>query len=812
MTIVDPLPSSSLYRHCDPKQFTFKTTADLDDLTDIIGQPRALEAIRFGIGIQHEGFNLFVQGPNGVGKHTAVRQFLENKAKSEPVPDDWCYVHNFDQPHKPHSLRLPPGQATGFRDDMAHLITGLQTVIPTAFSSEEYQAQKKQIEADIKEMHAQAIKELKSLALASNIALLQTSTGYAFAPLKDGEVINPDEFLRFPPQEQAVIEREVEILQDKLMHIMRQIPHWQREQQQRIKKLNEEVAVYAIQPLFNELHKKYEHLENVLAHLDAVLRDVIDHVDDFLETDTESPLAALGIGSAGSSAPSFTRYQVNVCIDNSSTAGAPVIYEDQPSFNNLIGRVEHVSQMGTLLTDFSLIKPGALHRANGGYLMLDVRKILMHSFAWEGLKHALRSQQIRIESLGQMVSLISTVSLEPEPIPLDIKVVLMGERLLYYLLYEYDPDFNELFKVTADFEDQMPRNKEQNLIYARLISTLCRKENLRHFDKAGVARVIEFSARMSGSADKLSTHMQSVSDLLREANHWAGDAGREIITAQDVNRAKEAQVYRASRVRDRILESIMRQTILIDTEGEAIGQINGLAVYGTGLHSFGKPSRITARVRLGKGEVIDIERQVEMGGPIHSKGVLILSGFLGARFAADRPLSLSASLVFEQSYSGVEGDSASSAELYALLSALAQVPIQQSLAVTGSVNQHGRIQAIGGVNEKIEGFFDLCKARGLTGKQGVLIPVANVKHLMLREDVVQAVQDGRFAIYPIEHIDQGIELLSGIEAGELDESGSYPENSVNGRIEAHLAHLAEKQRKFSQPLPITDSAEGNKNA
>ena len=458
-----------------------------------------------------------------------------------------------------------------------------------------------------------------------------------------------------------------------------------------------------------------------------------------------------------------------------------------------------MAQLGALVTDFNLIKAGALHRANGGYLILDARKVLLQPFAWEELKRALSSEEIRIEVLGQTLSLISTVSLEPESIPLDVKVVLLGERLLYYTLSQLDPDFAELFKVAADFEDQMDRTPENHLLYARMIATMVRQEGLRPFDREAVARVIEQSARLAGDAERLSTHVRSIADLLREADYWAGEAQHSVVTAADVQRAIDAQVYRSDRVRERIQEEIQRGTILIDTQGAAVGQVNGLSVLTLGQFAFGRPSRITALVRLGRGEVIDIEREVALGGPIHSKGVLILSSYLGARYARDQPLSLSASLVFEQSYSGVEGDSASSAELYALLSALADLPIKQSLAVTGSVNQHGQVQAIGGVNEKIEGFFDICRAQGMNGEQGVLIPASNVKHLMLRPDVVEAVAAGHFHVYPVETIDQGIELLTGVPAGEPDETGAFPAGSVNQRVEARLRELAERRLAFGVP-------------
>lgn len=800
MSTPQSLDASALRQTCDPQQFQFSSTADLPDLDDIIGQERAIAAIRFGIGIQHDGFNLFALGPNGTGKFTAVQQYLQQKAADNATPDDWCYIFNFEQPHKPRALRLPSGRAGQLRLDMEQLMEALYTVLPAAFTSDEYQNQRKTIEEEFRQKEVEALDNLKEQSQARDIAFIRTPAGFAFAPLRNREVISPDDFMKLSPEAQKEIETQIQELQELLQRIMRQLPHWQRELQGRVKELNDAVAGFTVTPLFDELRQRYEGLEEVLAYLAAVQEDVIKHVEDFLGTTEETPLAAMmGMQEKESGRGRFIRYQVNVIIDHSDTQGAPVVYEDQPTYNNLIGRAEHISQMGTLFTDFTLIKPGVLHRANGGYLMLDARKVLLQPFAWEGLKHALRAQEIRLESLAQMASLISTVSLEPEPIPLDVKVVLMGDRLLYYLLHKYDPDFHELFKVAADFEDDMARDETSHLAYARLIGTLARKEGLRHFDPTAVALVIEHGARLAGDAGKLSTHMQSVSDLLREASYWAGEVGRPLVTRTDVQAALDAQIYRHGRLRKRLQEAILEDTILIDTDGAVAGQINGLAVYSLGTYSFGRPNRITARVRLGKGEVIDIERQVEMGGPIHSKGVLILASFLGSRYAAERPLSLSASLVFEQSYSGVEGDSASSAELYALLSALADAPIRQGLAVTGSVNQRGQVQAIGGVNEKIEGFFDLCQHNGLTGEQGVLIPAANARNLMLREDVVKAVENGRFHIYPISHVDQGISLLTGLPIGESNTAGEYPPDSLNGRIITHLDKLTEKQRAFSAP-------------
>ncbi len=803
MAAIQPLTASALHRSCDPDQFNFDTTADLEDLAEVIGQERAVDAIHFGIGIQQKGYNLFALGPNGTGKYTSVHRSLSSRALEESVPADWCYVYNFEQPHAPDALRLPAGQGAVLRQDMRRLVEELFAVIAVAFEGEDYQTQRRAIEAEFQDKQESALENIRQEAEENDIALIRTPSGLAFAPLSDKEVIKPDEFMKLPEDRRKEIETQIEELQQRLQSVIRQVPNWIREGRQRVQALNEEVALVTVSPLFEELKDKFADLPDVLAYLEAVQADVVENNSMFIDSAEDDGAAPepTGVGMAPMS-PKRTfanRYQVNVIVDHGNSEGAPVIYEQNPTYFNLIGRLEHVAQMGALLSDFTLIKPGALHQANGGYLILDARKLLLQPYAWEGLKQALQSEEIRIESPVQAYSLVSTVALEPQPVPLDVKVVLMGERLLYYLMHQHDPDFSELFKVAADFEDQMERNDDNNMAYARLISTLARKESLRHFDRPAVSKVVERSARMVGDSERLSTHMQSVADLLQEADYWAGQAGAEIVSDKHVQAAIEAQERRAGRLKERMQEAILRETIFIDTEGEVIGQINGLSVLMLGNYAFGRPSRITARVRMGKGEVIDIERQVELGGPLHSKGVLILSSFLGSRYAANRPLSLSASLVFEQSYGGVDGDSASSAELYALLSALAEAPIKQSLAVTGSVNQHGQVQAIGGVNEKIEGFFDICHQRGLTGDQGVLVPQANVKHLMLRQDVVDTVADGKFHIYPIETVEQGIEVLTGIPAGEMDEDGVFPEGTINRLVIDRLETMAETQRAFNRP-------------
>ena len=798
----EPLSADLLCRPCDPQQFTFETTADLEDLTEAIGQARAVEAVRFGIGIQQHGYNLFSLGPEGMGKQTMVRRFIEQKAATEPTPPDWCYVNNFDDPPKPLAIRLPVGTGAPFRQDVQQLLDELRASIPAAFESEEYRARRQVIEQEVKDKQQEAFERLHGEAEKRGIAVAHTPTGLVLAPIRNGEVISPEDFQKLPEENRKGIETEMSWVKDRLRSVMRDLPQWEKTGRDKLKELNREVTIFAVGHLIDAVREKYVSLPAVTNYFDAMRQDVVANVDEFLNP-PENPLAAwMGMaqpdGKRGS--PFFRRYQVNLLVEHAANHGAPVIYEDDPTFPNLVGKVEYMAQLGALSTDFNLIRGGALHRANGGYLILDALKILQRPYAWEGLKRALGSSTLRIESLGQVLGMVNTISLEPEPIPLRVKIILLGERQLYYLLSQFDPDFNEYFKVAVDFEERMERTPANDFLYARLIATLGREENLATLDRDAVARVIEQSARSVRDAERLSSHRRALLDLLRESDFWAKEDGSEIIRAAHVQSAIDARIRRADRLRERIQEEIRRGTILIDTQGEKVGQVNGLSVLELGQFSFGQPSRITARVRLGRGEVVDIEREVELSGPIHSKGVLILSGFLGSRYALNRPLSLSASLVFEQSYGMVDGDSASSAELYALLSALADAPIRQSFAVTGSVNQHGEVQAIGGVNEKIEGFFAVCNGRELTGEQGVLIPASNVKNLMLRRDVIEAVRAGKFRVYAVETIDQGMEILTGIPAGERDSAGNFPAGSVNQRVEARLVDLAERRIAASREI------------
>jgi lon-related putative ATP-dependent protease len=739
-----------------------------------------------------------------MGKHTFARQYLSRQLEDAPIPSDLCYVNNFETPGKPKMLHLPQGRGNTLASDMEHLVDEVPNVLKGAFESEEYQNRLQAMQQEFKEYQQSVFEDLHNKAKDKNLTLIRTPSGFGFAPVRDGEVVSPDEFQKLPEEEQKKIQNDIEEMQNESQRMFQKFPAWQRDMRRKISDLNNEVADYAVGPLIEEIRVKYKEVPAVGSYLDAVQKDIIDNVRFILENDkqqeegqTQQPgSSSTGGWSYGGKFGLLRRYKVNVLVDNSQTSGAPVVYEDNPTYANLVGRVEHQPMMGALITDFNLIKPGALHRANGGALILDAHKVLTQPGAWDGLKRSLISEKIKIESLGELFSLISTISLEPEPVPLQVKVVLVGNPLIYYILKEYDPEFSKLFKVAADFDQNMDWDDKHQELFARFMAGVIEQEKLRPFHRSGVARVLEYSSRKVQDQNKLSTHVQGLTDLMREADFWAKDQGREVIAEQDVQQAIDASIYRSDLVRERIQENIRRGVMLIDTQGWQSGQINGLSVLMLGDFLFGRPNRITARVRLGKGEVIDIEREAKLSGPIHSKGVLILSGFLGSRYASDRPLSLSASLVFEQSYGGIEGDSASSAELYCLLSAIADISINQALAVTGSVNQHGQVQAIGGVNEKIEGFFDVCRERGLSEGQGVLIPESNVEHLMLRRDVREAVEQGKFHIYPVQSIDQGIEILTGLTAGERNDKGEYPPDSVNGMVQKRLQELSEKREQF----------------
>lgn len=807
-TNTSSLSPAQLRWRCDPAQFvSFETTAELDvNTTQLLGQARAQQAIEFGISVRRDGYNLYVLGPSGSGKRTTVRKYLEQRSADEPVPPDWCYVHNFDDNagDKPKALSLPFGMGILLEKDLQQLIAQLKVEIPAALESEEHRARCKMAHKEVFRQQEEALDEFVQQAQARNLTVITTESGVV--------LMGPKNVEELPPEEKEAVKEVFQEMEPVLHEIIQKLPHLRKLALEKVEELNREAGKAVVESLLAPLQKFYADQAPVLVHLEAVAADVIKRADQFRSPDDGQQDASASFLSAlqqrGHQA-SFDRYLVNLIVNNNNTEGAPVIYEDHPFYHNLMGSVQYKSSLGSLETDFSLIKAGALHRANGGYLVMNARDVLLQPGAvWEALKRAVRTGEVKIESLAAELSLISTVSLQPEPIPLDVKIVLLGDRLLYYMLQAYDPDFEELFKVAADFNDEMDRSEEACQLYARMLATLAQAEETRPMDRQAVAAMIEQSARHVGDQEKLSTHMRSCTDLLRESDYWAGVEGASIIGAEHVRKAIDQQIYRADRLQKLVQEQIRRGTLLVDVRGERIGQVNGLSVVVLGRLAFGRPSRITATARPGRGKVVDIEREVELGGSTHSKGVMILSSLLASRYARDCPMSLSASLVFEQSYGMVDGDSASMAELCALLSALSEVSIKQGLAITGSVNQHGGAQAIGGATEKIEGFYDVCSTTGLTGEQGVLIPASNAKHLMLRPDVVEAVEQKKFAVYTYENVDDAIALLTGIPAGERDrDSGAYPPDTVNFLVDRRLHELADILREFAEKSNGKDEEE-----
>ncbi len=791
------LAAAELRRTADPAALGFATTADLEPSPGLIGQDRALKAIAFGAGMKAGDFNIFVLGPPASGKSTAVKEYLGVKAADAPAPSDWVYVNNFDDASRPKAIRLPAGRASELARIMSRAIDELRQTLPAAFEGEDYQARRRAIDEEFRAGHEGAIEALGRKAAQQNVALLRTPMGFAMAPMHEGKVVKPEVFEQLPEHMKAEVRVRIEGFEKELEAILTAAPKADKVRRERIDALNEEVARFVIEDALDPVKAAFQDIPAVTGHIGAAEADLVRNVGLFLTSGEESGIVKEPIGITRD--PRFRRYMVNVVVGQpAGQTGAPVYEEDNPAFGNLCGRAEHLAQMGALVTDFLLIKPGALHRANGGYLIIDARKLLLSPFAYEALKRALKAGQIKIESPLDTAGLIPAQTLEPEPIPLDIKVILTGERLLYYQLVELDPDFSRLFKVQADFDDSIERSHENDRSYARLIASVVASHKLKPVDAAGVARLIDEGARLAGDREKLSIEVGRIADIVREADYWAGVAGKTVIGRDDIVRAINEHIQRADRMRDRTQEGFERGIMLVDTEGETTGQINGLSVQSLGDFAFGRPSRITARVHMGQGRVTDIEREVKLGGPLHSKGVMILWGYLAGQFAHEMPLSLAATLVFEQSYGGVDGDSASLAELCALLSALADVPIQQGLAVTGSVNQWGEVQAIGGVNEKIEGFFDVCSGRGLTGEQGVVIPASNVQHLMLHEDVVEAVAEDTFKVYGVETVDEAIEILTGRPAGSRGADGRFPEGSVNRLVEDKLKAFAERAMKLNQ--------------
>ncbi|WP_338071954.1 ATP-binding protein [Billgrantia bachuensis] len=785
MKPLEPLTATQVYLACPEDAFDFEVTSELETLDMLTSHERARDALDFGTAMRSEGFNLYVLGHPGHGKHQMVERFLTKRSRDEPSPPDIAYRYNFDDPSRPRHLLLPSGMGRVLRADIEQLVEELRTAIPALFEGDEYQNRLHELKQAMGERQRDAIEAVRREAREHDILLISTPNGFTFAPAKGDAMMSPDEYEKLPRDERERIERTVEVLQKKLSLAIRQMPRLAKQLREQIKALNEDVLQSVIDAPLSELEERYDDHSGVLDHLASIRQAILQHADSFLLEEPDiSPESV------------FNRFLLNLIVDNQSCEGAPVVYVDLPTHPHLVGRIEQNVHNGTLLTDFSLIRAGGLHRANGGYLLLDARTLMMQAGAWESLKRVLHAGEIRTESLDQAYGLISTTTLEPEPVPLDVKVVLLGERHLYYHLCQRDPDFLELFKVQADLEDELDRNHGNQPLYARMIATLAREAALRPFDRSGVAAIIERASRLADDQGKLVARHRVLSDLLREADHWADRDGAKVVSREHVEKAVEQQLWRASRLHELNHEQISRGIVAIEIEGRRIAQVNGLTVLSMGDYAFGQPTRITATARPGPGHVVDIEREARLGGRIHSKGVMILSRCLASRYAPEVPLSLSASLAFEQSYGGVEGDSASVAEACALISAIARVGIDQRLAVTGSIDQHGRVQAVGGVNEKIEGFFDICQARGGVKGHAVLLPATNVEHLMLKREVREAIAAGDFSIYAIEHLDQALELLTGMAPGEQDAGGAYPEESLNARVAERLEafHRAVKKR------------------
>jgi lon-related putative ATP-dependent protease len=786
---------AQLRRICDPSTLSHTSSNQMQALETIVGQQRAVKALCFGLGIKDRGFNIYVSGLPGTGRTTAIRRFLEEIARDKPVPDGWCYVNNFRDPYRPKGLRLPPARAGELQTDMKSLVTAALREIRAAFESEEYAAHKEELTQAIQRQREEVLTRVNEDAQREGFAIQVTPVGLLTIPTRHGQPLSDEEFMALKPEDKEALRQKRTKIEAEIESAVRQAKRLERTAYEQIQQLDRDVASYALSHPIEDLKTKYEDLPEVVSHLDEMRDDILDNLDQFRAQPAEAESAGLPFQRIDGQEPLYRRYGANVVVDHAGASGAPVTTELNPTYTNLFGRIEQEAQFGALTTDFSLIRGGSLHQANGGYLVLPVEDLLRNPFSWEGLKRALQNGEIVIEDAASQIGFI-TRSLKPQPIPLNVKVILIGRPDLYQLLRAYDEHFSELFKVKADFDSQMDRTDESIHDYAAFVCTVCENEDLKHLDSGAMAKIVEHGSRLVEDQEKLSTRFGEISDVIREASYYAAAEGASLVTAAHINKAIEERFYRSGLIRERIQEMIERGSILIDVTGEKVGQVNGLSVMSLGDISFGQPNRITASIALGREGLVDIEREAKLGGPIHTKGVLILSGYLAAKYAQDKPLSLSARLVFEQSYGGVDGDSASSTELYAILSSLSGLPIKQGIAVTGSVNQKGEVQAIGGVNEKIEGFYEICKAKGLTGEQGVLIPSANVPNLMLKEEVVQAVAENRFHVWSVNTIDEGIEILTDTRAGGRAESGAFEEMTVNGLVDQRLRDMAETMSRY----------------
>ena len=788
------LSPEKLSYSCDLSQFKFQSTTELKPLNEVIGQERAVAAIDFGVDLKNYGYNIFALGPVGAGRTSTIKEAVEKRARLMPVPNDWCYVFNFQNPDQPNSLSLTAGKGRLLLKTMDRLISQLKRDIPEVLNSEDYKKQKQAIIQNSRDTQNKALAELDKSLKQRGFTLRKVATGLVLVPIKDGEMVMPEQFESLPPEEKQRLEKIGQDLQNELNEEFQSVHKLELETKEKLELHERSMMRVAIEQPMKSIRSKFKDHDEVLDYFKDVEEDILNHISDFLTTPTENvPEGVVGTMKAGEKV-NFDRYRVNLIVDNNKTVGAPVIVESNPTYNNLIGRIDRQTRMGMLVTDFSLIKAGSLHKANGGYLIIEAEQLFQSPVAWKALKRALKNRSVTITDLSEEYSFVSVKTLDPESIPLDIKIVIIGNYRIYYALLNYDEEFQELFKVKADFNVNMPKTRRNIMNYARFIHNQCEKEKLMHFDPAAVGRVVEYGVKLTRDQGKLSARFADIHDLLIEANYWASKNDHQLVTGQDVNKAIEQKKYRLNKYETRVQEMFEKGTIFINTTGDTIGQVNGLSVISIGDYAFGRPSRISVRTYLGRSGVIAIDREVKMTGPVYNKGVLILSGYLNGKFGQERQISMSASITFEQSYEGIEGDSASSTELYAILSSLSEFPINQGIAVTGSVNQLGEVQPIGGVNEKIEGFFSICQAKGLTGEQGVLIPKTNVKNLMLNEKVIDAVKAGKFHIFPVATVDEGIEILTGKKAGKRQKSGKFPKGTIYWAVETKLEEMAEQYK------------------
>ncbi len=786
------LKAENLRAECDINSLGFETTADLAPLKyKVVAQNRAQRALEFGLGIKDHEYNIYVAGPRHARKTETIKDYVSELAAKEPTPPDYLYVHNFKEPERPRSLVLPTGRGRALKTDMEQLIANLRVHVPEVFESEEYANRREALVRQFTQARNAILQELDSKATEEGFILNISQTGLMLFPGKDGKPMSEEELKALSEEERESLRQRSSALHEEMNEAILKIRRMEKEFQEAERKLDQDMALMAVGQYIEDLVEKYRDQPPVIEYLREVEADILKNIDELKKKPgTPSPLP-FPIPE-----PSFTQYQVNVFVDNSESKGAPVILEHNPNYSNLIGGVERRAQFGALVTDFTLIRPGSLHRANGGYLILNVLDLLRWFFSYEALKRCLKEREIKIEDLAEQMGFIAARTLQPQPIPLNIKVILIGDPYLYQLLYIYDDDFGKLFKIKAHFDWEMKKTPEHIQDFCALVAAYCRDEKLMPVHKTGMARLIEHAQELSGHQEKLTLQLKEVLDVVKEANYWARTNEHQVIFGTDIERAIDEKTYRSDLPEEKLQQFIEEGMLFIETEGGVVGQINGLSVYTLGDHAFGRPSRITATYSLGKEGVVAIDREVQMAGNIHNKGVLILSGFLKSRFAQDKPLTLTASLTFEQSYGLVEGDSASVAELLALLSVLADVPLKQNIAVTGSVSQRGEVQPIGGVNWKIEGFYKVCKAKGLDGTQGVIIPKANLKDLMLKKEVVNAVKDGKFHVWAVGTVDEALELMTGLPAGKRLPDGTFEENSVNARVDQTLRRLMETAREL----------------